>query len=446
MDYTKFLESYRKHSWQPFTQMKLAPDPLQIERAEGCHLITSDGKRIIDAIGSWWTIIHGHNHPVIIDAIREQLGKLDHVIFGGMAHEPAVKLAEKLSATTGHRLTRAFYSDNGSTAVEIAIKMAYQFFANSGQLEKKRIVALKNGYHGDTIGAMSVGARSIFHEMYEPFLFHATLVSPPVIPFVQYKDQKVVEHSIQSSIQELSDHLEQFGEETFAVILEPLIQGASAGMSFYHPGYLVKVRELCDHHNVFLIADEVFTGFGRTGSMYAFEKAGVWPDLMALAKGLSGGVLPFAATLATEKIYEGFLSEDRSRTLFHGHSMTANPPGAAAALASLGLFESENRLEQIRKLEQRHSENMLSLYRGPLGEFLKEVRWMGSVAVAELAGEGMYTSDFGWELMRRCIQKGALIRPLGNSLYFTPPYTIQLEELDRVYEILEETTLEVIGS
>lgn len=444
MDERSFLDSFRTHAWQPFTQMKLAPDPLHIEKGEGSCLVTADGKRIIDAIGSWWTIIHGHNHPAIIGAIHEQLGKLDHVIFGGLAHEPAIRLAEKLSETTDNSLPRVFYSDNGSTAVEIAMKMAFQYFANAGRSEKKKFIALKNGYHGDTIGAMSVGARSIFHQMYGPLLFDTALISVPTISFEKFYDEHAVITAITEPLWELEGHLDEHGDEICAIILEPLIQGASGGMSFYPAEFLRGVRRLCDKYDVLLISDEVFTGFGRTGKMYAFEHAGVWPDIMALAKGLSGGVLPFAATLSTERIYEGFLSDDRTKTLFHGHSMTANPPGAAAALASLDLFKAENRLDQVKFLEQHHAKNMTALANGPLGQYIKEVRWMGSVAVAELAGDGKYTSDFGWELMRRSIQKGVLIRPLGNSLYLTPPYTIESEELELVYNVMESTALELI--
>jgi len=437
------LALHRRHAWQPFTQMKLTPDPYVIGRAEGVYLYTTEGKSIIDAVGSWWVNVFGHNHPRINNALEAQLHKLEHVMYAGFTHEEALELGGRLSAASGHALPRVFFSDNGSTAVEIGLKMAFQYFVNQGRTEKKEFLTLENGYHGDTIGTMSVGARSVFHEMYLPLLFDVRQARAPFSPASNRGDRKRESESLEEALADLKSVLERYGERICGFILEPLIQGAG-GMNIYPALYLKEARRLCDEYEVFLIADEVFVGCGRTGTFFAFEQAEVWPDIMALSKGLAAGYLPFAATTATEKIFQGFYSDDRKHTLFHGHSMTANPLGCAVANAALDLFESENFLEKTRVLEREHEKRLMKLREGKLGARISETRFLGTVGVVELDLKQDYTGDFGWKFWRGCLERGVLLRPIGPVIYLTPPYGISGEELDTVYGVLEETALAVL--
>ena len=443
----QLLAYHRRHAWQPFTQMKLAPDPVFIERGSGAHLFTKDGRRIIDAIGSWWVNVHGHSHPAINQAITAQMERVEHVIYAGLAHEPATVLAQRLSATTGDRLPRVFYSDNGSTAVEIALKMAFQFFANQGTSERREFIALGEGYHGDTIGAMSVGARGVFHEMYAPLLFPTHLLPTPRAPFAVFDDdERALEH-LAPALDALEKLLVERGEKICGLILEPVIQGASAGFNIYPPVFLKRVRELCDRYGIFWIADEVFTGCGRTGRFYACEHAGVWPDILCTSKALAGGYLPFAATLASERVFLGFYSDERRHTLFHGHSMTANPLGCAAALASLDLIGADHAdgFARIKALERRHRAHLNDLADGPAAAHIREVRCLGSVAAVELNLPADYTADLGWRLMAAAIRRGVLLRPLGNVVYLTPAYVIAPDELAQAYDVLGECLKELLG-
>lgn len=425
--------------------MKLTPDPLIIRRAEGVFLETADGKRIVDAIGSWWTCIHGHNHPYINEAISKQLRELEHVMYAGFTHEPALRLSERLSQSTAHALPRAFFSDNGSTAVEIALKMAFQFFVNAGRPEKKRFAMIGGGYHGDTIGTMSVGSRSVFHKMYLPLLFEVHTLEQPRCERSAWSDETMVRAALAPALRSLEDTLKKHAGELCGLVLEPLLQGA-AGMNMYPPLYLQEARRLCDGYDVFLIADEVFTGCGRTGSFYGFEQAGVWPDVMALSKGLPSGYLPFAATLASERIYNGFYSDDRLHTLFHGHSMTGNPLGCAAANASLDIFESEGSLAAVAELERQHQRLLTQLAAALPKGSVREVRALGSVAALELAAQTEYTSDFGWRIWQGCIERGVLLRPIGGVVYLAPPYSISLPELEQVYGTLAEVLVAELAS
>lgn len=447
LSHEQLLSYHRQHAWQPFTQMKLAPEPVFIERGEGVHLITRDGRRIVDAIGSWWVNVHGHSHPSINQAIAAQMERIEHVIYAGLAHEPATVLAKRLSETTGDRLPRVFYSDNGSTAVEIGLKMAFQWFANAGETDRKEFVALGGGYHGDTIGTMSVGARGVFHEMYAPLLFPVHLLPEPRAPFVVFNDDEQALKYLAPVIDALEKLLVERGRHICGLILEPVVQGASAGFNIYPPVFLKRVRELCDAHGVFWISDEVFTGCGRTGKFYASEYADVWPDIICISKALSGGYLPFAATLATEKVFEGFYSDERRHTLFHGHSMTANPLGCAAALASLDLIaaDQQRNFAGVLALEGRHRAHLAELMAGPVARHIREIRCLGSIAAVELDLPANYTADFGWRLMAAAIDRGVLLRPLGNVVYLTPAYTIGAEELALAYRVLEECLQELLS-
>ncbi len=298
ISHEQLLAYHNRHAWQPFTQMKLAPEPVFIERGQGSTLYTREGKAIIDGIGSWWVNVHGHSNPTMNAAIAEQMERIEHVIYAGLAHEPATVLAARLSGTTGERLPRVFYSDNGSTAVEIGLKMAFQYFSNRGESERCEFVALGDGYHGDTIGTMSVGARSVFHEMYAPLLFPVHLLPTPRAPFEVFRDRdaEALEH-LAPALDAFKKLLAERGDKICGIIVEPVVQGASAAFNMYPPVFLKEVRRLCDEYGAFLISDEVFTGCGRTGTFYATEHADIWPDILCISKALSGGYLPFAATL-----------------------------------------------------------------------------------------------------------------------------------------------------
>ena len=398
----------RKVLWHPYTQMQTAPAPLEIVRGEGAWLYTADGRKILDGISSWWVNIHGHAHPKLNAALAAQAVQLEHVLFAGCTHEPAVALAEGLLEVLPKGLSRVFYSDNGSTAVEVAMKMAMQYWRNRGE-ERRRFLALQGAYHGDTVGAMSASGRSVFTQAFEPLMFH-------------------VEHH--KCIDNLRRALELGG--VAAVLLEPMVQGAG-GMRFWTAEFVRGVRALCDEFGTLLIADEVFTGFGRTGKMFACEHAGIAPDLMCLSKGLTGGYMPLGVTATTEAIYEAFLSEDRTKTFFHGHSFTANPLACAVALASLRIFKEEPVLERVARLEQQMREGL-----EPLRE-LGEVRVLGGIGVVELSGAG-YLDGIGPRLAAEFVRRGLLLRPLGNVVYFLPPYCITPEEvawaLGQIREVL----------
>ena len=404
------------HVWHPYTQHLHAPLPVHITRAEGAWLYRADGQPILDAISSWWVTTHGHCHPDIVRAIAEQAAQLDQVIFAGFTHEPAAALAAALVSRLPRGLTRIFFSDNGSTSVEVAIKLSIQSFANRGT-PRRLIAALEHAYHGDTFGAMAVGARGVFTQMYEPLLFEVVRLPDP---------------SEGDTVAALDALLHARGSELAAVIVEPLLLGAG-GMRVWDEHVLRTLRERTRDAGVHLIADEVLTGFGRTGPLFACDRADVSPDLLCLSKGLTGGVLPLAATAATEAIYDAFRSEDRTRTFFHGHSFTANPIACAAALASIELFDDECEDHRIR-IEVAHARHLGAL-RGTRG--VRAVRQIGTVAAIELDAPAGYLSEIGRELSAFCLTHGVLVRPLGNVAYCLPPYCTTDDELASVYGVLE---------
>lgn len=401
--------------WHPYTQHFRAPSPVPIASARGSWLYDTDGRAILDAISSWWVTTHGHAHSAIADAIADQARTLDQVIFAGFTHEPAVRLAEALVARLPQGLTRVFYSDDGSTAVEVAIKLSLQSFSNAGQ-PRRLIAALENAYHGDTFGAMAAGARGVFTHMYEPLLFDVARLPDP---------------SAGDTLAALDALIADRGHELAAVIVEPLVLGAS-GMRVWSESVLRGIRERTQAAGVHLIADEVMTGFGRTGPMFACERAGVCPDLICLSKGITGGLLPLGATVATEAIFEAFSSDDRRKTFFHGHSYTANPIACAAALASLRLFDDDSRAARAR-IEALHAERLAAL-RGARG--VKQVRQIGTVAAIELDAPAGYLSDIGRELAAFALREGVLLRPLGNVAYCLPPYCTGNDELGHVYDLV----------
>ena len=413
---TRVLMQDAAHVWHPYTQHHQAPIPIAIARASGAWLYDANGRPILDAISSWWVTTHGHCHPEIIDAIAEQARTLDQVIFAGFTHGPAATLAAALVSKLPRGLSRIFYSDNGSTAVEVAIKLSLQSFANRGQA-RRLVAAFEHAYHGDTFGAMAAGARGLFTQMYEPLLFEVARLPDP---------------SEGDTVRALDALIAARGHELAAVIVEPLLLGAG-GMRVWDERVLQQIRARTAAAGVHLIADEVMTGFGRTGPLFACERADVAPDLLCMSKGLTGGVLPLGATAATETIFDAFLDGDRSKTFFHGHSYTANPIACAAALASLSLFDEDSDDDRIR-IEVTHARHLEAL-RGTRG--VRAVRQLGTVAAIELESTPGYLSEIGRELAAFAIGEGVLLRPLGNVAYCLPPYCTTDDELDRVYGVIE---------
>jgi adenosylmethionine-8-amino-7-oxononanoate aminotransferase len=423
MDAAALAAADRRDLWHPFTQQRgweRDEAPLLIERGEGCTLWDADGNAYLDGTSSLWCCVHGHAHPAIDAAVREQLGKVAHSTFLGLSHRPAVELATRLLEIAPAGLSRVFYSDNGSTANEIALKMAFQWWAQRGE-PRSRFVCLEMSYHGDTIGAVSVGGIPLFHGAYRPLLFDATTVAAG--------DAAALEAALAPG-------------DVAAVIVEPLVQGA-AGMLLHEDGWLRTVREACDRHGVFMIADEVATGFGRTGTMFACEQEGVTPDLLTLAKGISGGYLPLAATLTTERVYEGFLGEFAElRSFFHGHTYTGNPLACAAALASLDVFEAEDTLVRLEpKIELLGA--LLEEHVAPLPG-VAAVRRRGFMTGIELA-EFPLEARMGHQVTLMARRRGVLVRPLGDVVVLMPPLSIAEHELRRLVTVTAEAIAEATG-
>ena len=424
----------RLQIWHPFTQEALDPPSLHVKRAEGVYLYTTDGRRLIDGISSWWVNLHGHCHPTIMAAIAEQTAKLDHVLLAGFTHDAAEELRDRLQRHLPAELERIFFSDNGSTAVEVAVKMAVQYWQNCGKAEKKAIVALEHAYHGDTVGAMSVSDDSSFTEPFREMRFFVHRVHSAYC-------YRCPVGKIRSSCQiECCDKLEKLlaekSGEIAAVIVEPLLQGAG-GMIVHPVEFLQKVRRLCTENGVLLIADEVLTGFGRTGKMFACESAHVVPDLMCLSKGITGGVLPMGATACTAKLHEAFVSTDRNRTFYHGHSYTGNPLAAAAAVANLCVFEKEPVMERIQAITRIHERRLARIQNHPA---VGDVRAVGTVAAVEVhADDPGYMSKLKPVLYDFYLNAGILLRPLGNVVYVLPPYAISADELNYVHDRIAES-------
>jgi adenosylmethionine-8-amino-7-oxononanoate aminotransferase len=406
----------RRYLWHPFTQQRGWCDdepPCVIERGEGTNLYDRDGSVYIDGVSSLWCNVHGHRHPAIDKAIAAQLGRVAHSTMLGLTHEPAIELAERLVTIAPPGLSRVFYSDSGSTAVEIALKMAFQYWAQRGRAERTGFICLQNAYHGDTLGAVSVGGIDLFHSLYRPLLFDAWQARA-------------------GDTDDLERLLIEHADRVAAVIVEPLVQGA-AGMVLQPPGYLRSVRELCDGHEVLLICDEVATGFGRTGRMFASEHEGVSPDLLCVGKGLTGGYLPLAATIATEAVYEGFLGEaDEFRTFFHGHTFTGNPLACAAGIASLETFDEERTLERLTpkiELLARLLEHRVAVLPG-----VAEVRQRGFMVGIELT-EQPPCARMGHRVTLAARRRGAIIRPLGDVVVLMPALSITEADLRRLVAI-----------
>jgi|SRR5579864_1658277 len=417
--------------WHPFTQANVDPPPLTISRAEGSYLYTTDGRRIIDAISSWWVNLQGHCHPHIAKAVAAQVEKLDHVLLAGFSHEPVERLTRKLRHFIPAALANIFYSDDGSTAVEVALKLAVQYWRNQGRDQKQEIIALDHAYHGDTAGAMSVSADSGFTAPFAHLRFPVHRVHSAYCarcPVGKRRSECAID-----CIQSLRATLEQNGERIAAIIVEPLLQGAG-GMIVHPVEFLKQIRALCDRYEVLLIADEVLTGFGRCGKMFACEIAGVVPDLMCISKGITGGFLPLGATLCTEAVYNEFRGEGHS--FFHGHSYTGNPLACAAAVANLEIFEAGNVWKQIDAIAALHKQRLA--YFSSHSDVL-EVRQIGTVAAIELkADDAGYFSTLKPRLYKFFLERGVLLRPLGHVIYLLPPYCISSDDLNLVYDVIEE--------
>lgn len=413
-------EKVRKSTvWHPYTQMKDA-EIVSIIRGEGSYLFDDNGEQYIDAISSWWTNIHGHTHPYIAEKIADQAKKLEHVIFAGFTHEPAEELATELLKRVPFH-SKVFYSDNGSTAVEVAIKMALQYWSNKGQ-ERRRIIAFKDAYHGDTFGSMSVSARGVFTKPYQTLLFDVEFIDTPNFENEQDVIEQLNRHIVTSS----HCHL-----DIAAFIFEPLVLG-SAGMKMYPAKTLDKLISICEQNKILTIADEVMTGFGRTGKFLATDYCSNKPDIICLSKGITGGFLPFAATTSTQEIYDTFLSDEKSKMFLHGHSYTANPLGCAAAIASLNLFETENTFERIQRIEFHHSKFAKNLMEHAK---VKEVRHKGTIVAIELNTDEKsgYLNAIRDRAYQFFMKRNIILRPLGNVIYILPPYCISDDDLKKVY-------------
>ena len=436
--------------WHPCTQMREHPDTLPlvpIAHGEGAWLTGMDGRRYLDAVASWWTNIHGHAEPRIAEAIARQARSLEQVILAGFSHQPAVELAEKLLAVAPREpgrapLSKVFYADNGSAGVEVALKMAFHWFRNRGEQRRTRFVALENGYHGETIGALSVGDIPLYRRVYAPLLAEC-LFAPSPDAYLAAPGESAEQHALRAA-DALQELLERHSGEVCALILEPRVQCAG-GMRMHDPVYLRRARELCDAHGVFLIADEIAVGFGRTGSMFACEGAGIQPDLLCLSKGLTGGFLPLCAVLATQALYDGFLDDSRERAFLHSHSYTGNPLACAAALATLSIFDSDDILARNRLTATRMAE-----LAAPLADLphVAQVRQAGMILAIELAPGGDRRAAFepamrvGLRAYRAALARGVVLRPLGDVLYWMPPYCIEPAQLELLARVTRETILE----
>ncbi|HUA23351.1 MAG TPA: adenosylmethionine--8-amino-7-oxononanoate transaminase [Steroidobacteraceae bacterium] len=429
------------HVWHPCTQMKDHEDLPMIPVRRGCGVWLEDfeGKRYLDAISSWWVNLFGHANPRINAAVREQLDRLEQVILAGFTHEPVIALSEALSAIAPAGLTRCFYADNGSSAVEVAVKMSFHYWRNVGKPAKRRFITLSNSYHGETLGALAVGNVELYKEIYQPLLMDVITVPSPDC-YERERGESWADHS-RRKFAHMEAALAKHADETAAVILEPLVQCAGS-MRMYDPVYLSLLRQACDRCGVHLIADEIAVGFGRTGTLFACEQAGIRPDMMCLSKGLTAGYLPLSAVITTDSIYDAFYDEYVKLTAFlHSHSFTGNPLACAAALASLDIFRTDDVLAANRHLAAHLGSKARELSSHP---HVAEVRQHGMIVAVELARDKASRSPYPWQerrglkIYRHALSRGVLLRPIGTVLYFMPPYVISRDEIDLMIEVARE--------
>lgn len=409
--------------WHPFTQMKTANAPIHIERGKDCTLFAADGKEYIDAISSWWVNIHGHCNEYIANSIAAQTKILEHVIFAGFTHTPAIELSKKLISILPDHFSKVFFSDDGSTSVEVALKMAIQYWYNQDCKNKTTIITFENGYHGDTFGAMSVAERNAFNAAFNPFLFEVKRLPIPNKNNIDTIKQQLITWADEGNIA--------------AFIFEPLVQGA-AGMLMYEAVYLDELIAISIKKNIICIADEVMTGFGRTGKNFAINYLQNQPDIICLSKGITGGFMPLGVTVSTQKIYDAFYADDAKKTFFHGHSYTANPLACAAANASMELLVNEKCQRQIKQIAEYHSGFAASIKNN---SFVKEVRQMGTIIAIELntTDNSSYFNTVKKIAYEYYLSKGIFLRPLGNVVYIMPPYCITKEELEKVYAVINDS-------
>ncbi|MBL3658563.1 adenosylmethionine--8-amino-7-oxononanoate transaminase [Fulvivirga sediminis] len=416
-----WIERDKQSIWHPFTPLLGVDDPLYIKSAEGVYLITEDGRKILDAVSSWWVNLHGHAHPAIAKAVAEQAASLEHVIFAGFTHKPAITLAENLLSILPDNQDKIFYSDNGSTAVEVALKMAFQYWFNKGDVRKK-VIAIDGAYHGDTFGAMSVGERGDFTKPFNEHLFEVEFIDFPT----PENESKVFEH--------FKNIIET--EEVASFIFEPIVQGAS-GMRMYNEQFLDKLISYAQDHNILCIADEVMTGFGRIGKLFACDYISSNPDIFCLSKGLTGGAMALGVTSCTKEVIEAFTSQDLHKTFLHGHSFTANPIACAAAVASFELLTSPTCRVNLSRIEQKHKVFHAKIKGHPR---IKDIRYKGTILALEFFTDkdSSYFSEMRNQLYPFFLKKNILLRPLGNLIYLIPPYIITDKELDKIYDAIEE--------
>lgn len=438
-DKRALLHKDRQRVWHPFTQMKdyATQDHLLVEKAEGLYLYDADGNRYYDTVSSWWVNVHGHGHPRIKQAIARQLDETDHIMFSGFTHRPAIELADKLIAIAPPGLGKVFYSDNGSTAVEVALKMSFQYWRHVGKPGKMKFAFLENSYHGDTLGAVSVGGVELFHSTFKPLLFNGHRLPSPFVS--EWRDGQPTPEAAASCVAESLEAVRRLfdssADEIAGLIVEPLIQ-AAGGMLMHPAAYIAGLRELCTRYDVHLIADEIAVGFGRTGTMFACEQAGATPDLLCLSKGLTAGMMPLAVTLCTDTIYEAFYDDyETLKTFFHGHSFTGNPLACAVALESLRLFEEERVLEHATALSAALRER---LRRFEAFGHLGDIRHTGLVAAFDLYEDVgarrryPFAERRGYRLYQEGLKEGLILRPLGDTIYYWLPHCTSDEQLEDI--------------
>ncbi len=425
------LDIDKRHIWHPFTQHATERDPIVVTRAKGASLFDEDGNEILDLISSWWTCIHGHGHRALVETLANQAATLDHVMFAGFTHEPAAQLSQSLADVLPGDLNRVFFSDNGSTAVEVALKLAFQYHRNKGDGARTEFLAFEGGYHGDTVGAMSVGRGSNFFTLFEDLMcmVHAT-------PYAHtWEGDNAIASREEDALGAFAKALDENGSKAAALIIEPLMQGAS-GFRFSRPEFIQKISRMARDAGLLVIYDEVATGFGRTGTLFACEQVDFVPDIICLSKALTAGMLPMAVTVAREGVYEAFLSDKFDTALAHGHTFTANPLACAVACKSLALFMQHKALEKVAHIEARNRDQLTRLMEHPRTE---HARAMGCMLAFELAGsKGHYKTPTGERLRDWYLKNGLNIRPLGPTVYLMPPYCISDEELTRAYTGLFE--------
>lgn len=421
--------------WRPYTQMKTMDPPLKVVRGHGSWLYLEDNRKIFDGISSWWVTIHGHSHPLLAAALYNQASHLEHVIFSTFTHDPAEQLARKIINLTPASLTRFFYSDNGSTAVEVALKIAYQYWINTTGKARPRFIAFQNGYHGDTIGAMSVSKTSAWISLFNSLTIPCDIISYPSIS----NNGPSIDDKETAALAELKSLVESAPDSFSALIIEPLIQGAG-GMNMCRPEFLQKLCTLCRELDILVIYDEVMTGFGRTGDLFACNKSQTEPDIICLSKGISGGCLPLGATLTSEKIFQAFYDNDPHKALYHGHSYTGNPLACATGLASLELLEADP--TYYSKFEDTHTALANQYLQG--NERIENLRICGTIMAFELKVEnGGYFNDIKSRFAAKALEGGVLLRPLGNTVYFMPPYCTTQDEMEFVYKTISNILLTV---